>query len=212
MTEQSAREPKTTVNQTNNGPGTFVNGNVFGSILNVYATSHRRRPSAPAPDDRDLVPDDDYDEVGFRLLVSAFLVAAFAVGCVRVVIQGEPLGGDQGGGEWWKQAAQGFFVVALFLAAVAACLARAAQGFELWADCCADLAVETPARLFAYASTGMARLLATACSATASMAAFVAMFFGWSAFGATIQERAHMARDNAAVNAARARAAARGNS
>ncbi|MFC8727523.1 hypothetical protein [Streptomyces bacillaris] len=210
MTEQSPREPKKTVNQTNNGPGTFVNGNVFGNILNIFATSHRQRPSRPTPDDRDLIPGDDYDEVGFGLLVSAFLAAVFAVGFVRVVIQGEPIGGDHGGG-WWERAAEGFFVVAMFFAAVAACLARAAQGLELWAGRCADLAVETHARVFAYPPAGMARLLATACSATASMAAFVAMFFGWSTFGATIQERAHTARDNAAVNAARARAAARGN-
>ncbi|MFD3993842.1 hypothetical protein [Streptomyces sp. NPDC058583] len=139
----------------------------------------------------------------------AFLVAGFAVGCVRVVIQGERIGGDHGGG-WWERAAEGFLVVALLLAAVAACLARAAQGFELWAGQYADLAVETRARVFAYPPAGMALLLATACSVTASMAAFVAMFFGWSTFGAIIQERAHIARGNAAVNAARARAAARG--
>ncbi|MFK0227352.1 hypothetical protein ACIQUL_16470 [Streptomyces sp. NPDC090303] len=208
MTEQSPKEPKKTVNQTNTGPGTFVNGNVFGNILNIFATSHRQRPSKSAPGDRDLIPDDDYDDVGFWLLVSAFLVTGFAVGCVRVVIQGERIGGDRGG-EWWERAAEGCLVVSLLLAAVAACLARAAQGLELWAGQCADLAVETRTRVFAYPPAGMARLLATACSATASIAAFVAMFFGWSTFGASIQERAHIARDNAAVNAARARAAAR---
>ncbi|MGF0164350.1 hypothetical protein OH717_17735 [Streptomyces albidoflavus] len=209
MTEQPSGKSKKIVNQTNNGPGTFVNGNVFGNILNVFATSHRRRSSAAAPDDRALIPDDDYEDVGSWLLVSGFLVAGFAVGCARVVIQGEPLGGDHGGG-WWGRVVDGFIIVALFFAAVAACMARAAQGFELWAGRCADLAVETRTRVFAYPPAGMARLLATACSVTASMAAFVAMFFGWSTFGATIQERAHIARDNAAVNAARARAAAWG--
>ncbi len=131
------------------------------------------------------------------------------MGCVRVVIQGERTGGDLGGG-WWERAAEGFLVVALFLEAVAACLARAAQGFELWAGQCADLAVETRARVFAYPPAAMARLLATTCSVTASMAAFVAVFFGWSTFGAVIQERAHIARGSAAVNAARARAAVQG--
>lgn len=100
--------------------------------------------------------------------------------------------------------------MALLLAAVAVCLARAAQGFELRAGRCADLAVENHARAFAYLPAGMARLLATACSVTASMAAFFAMFYRWSTFGATIQERAHIARGNAAVDAARTRAAARG--
>jgi hypothetical protein len=209
VTEQSSEEPKKTVHQTNTGPGTFVNGNVFGNILNIFATSHRRRPSAPTSDNRDLIPDDDYDEVGFGLLISAFLVAVFAIGSVRVVIQGESIGGGHRDG-WWERAAEGLFVVALLLAAVAACLARAAQGFELWAGRCADLAVESHARVLAHPPAGMARLLAAVCSVTASMAAFVAMFFGWSTFGATIQERAHIARCNAAVNAARARAAARG--
>ncbi|MFH8626232.1 hypothetical protein ACH4A8_30860 [Streptomyces vietnamensis] len=148
MTEQSPKEPKETVNQTNTGPGTFVNGNIFGNILNIFATSHRRRPSPPAPDDRALIEGDDYEDVGFRLLFSACLVAGFAV--------------------------------------------------------------ETRARVFAYPPAAMARLLATACSVTASMAAFVAMFFGWSTFGAVIQERAHIARGSAAVNAARARAAVQG--
>lgn len=205
MTERAPEDHKKVVNQTNRGPGTFVGGNFFGNIVNNFPPSHRR--SSPNRENRSGPPDDDYDGIGTPLVVSLLLTAACSAGFFRLAIQGEPLGGEKHAG-WLERSGGGLLFAALLFAAVAVFLARAAQGFELWAGRCADLAVETHVRIFAYPPASMARLLATAAFATATGAAFIAMFFGWSEFGTSIQERAHIARDNAAANGARARAAA----
>ncbi|WP_327375414.1 hypothetical protein OG393_16535 [Streptomyces sp. NBC_01216] len=205
MTEPPPEDHKKVVNQTNRGPGTFVGGNFFGYIVNNFAPSHRRTSSDR--ESRSSLPDDDYDGIGTPLVVSLFLTAACGAGFFRLAIQGKPLGGETHAG-WLERSGGGLLFTALFFAALAVLLARAAQGFELWAGRCADLAIDTHVRIFAYPPASMARLLATAAFATATGAAFIAMFFGWSEFGTSIQERAHTARDNAAMNGTRAQAAA----
>ncbi|MFD4589162.1 hypothetical protein [Streptomyces rubiginosohelvolus] len=206
MTERPPEDREKVVNQTNRGPGTFVGGNFYGRIVNVFTPSHRR--SSPDGAVRSGPSDDDYDNIGMALLVSLVLVVICGAGILRLAIQGDPLDGAKPPG-WLERIAGGLLFTALFFAAVAVFLARAAQGFELWAGRCADLAVETHVRIFAYPPAGVARLLATAAFATATAAAFIAMFFGWGEFGTTIQDRAHIARDNAALNGARAQAATR---
>ncbi|MFJ8079269.1 hypothetical protein ACIQ6Y_01390 [Streptomyces sp. NPDC096205] len=101
----------------------------------------------------------------------------------------------------------GFMFAVWFFACVAAFLARAAQGLEMWASRCADIADHTSVKILAHLRAGMARALAAASSAAATLATLVAAFYGWGQFGATIQERAHLARVNAGSNAARARVA-----
>ncbi|MFJ6423905.1 hypothetical protein [Streptomyces hydrogenans] len=103
----------------------------------------------------------------------------------------------------------GFLFILAFFACVAAFLARAAQGLELWAQQTADITVETRVRTLAHLPASMTRTLATVVTATATTAALLAAFYAWGRFGSLVQERANTARDNAAAHAARARAATR---
>ncbi|WP_307711182.1 hypothetical protein [Streptomyces sp. V1I6] len=93
------------------------------------------------------------------------------------------------------------------LASIAVFLARAAQVLEVWSGRSADIAVETQVRILAYLPASLARSLAAFSSATATLAALLAALFAWGDFGASVQERANIARDTAAINAVRARAA-----
>lgn len=208
MTEHSPEEQKKVVNQTNRGSGTFVGGNVIGNIVNLFMPAQRRHP---APDgNRPGIPDDDYADITSPLFASGFLGVTSGAGVFYNTIRGVAIGGGPVP-DPLKRWVGGFLFAAIFFACVAVFLARAAQGFELWAGRCADLAVDTRVRVLAYLPASMARITASASSVTATVAAFVALLYGWGEFGRGIQDRAHIARDNAAIHVARARAATRGN-
>ncbi|GAA2288622.1 hypothetical protein GCM10010145_68890 [Streptomyces ruber] len=206
MNEHSPEEKKV-VNQTNSGPGTFVGGNVFGHVYNLFVPAERRRRSA-APEGQGSrgVPDDDYDDIFFNLLGAVFLGGTFATG-VGYCVRGLPLSSGSPAPELLERWVAGILCVAAFFACAAAFLARVAQGLELWAERCADITTETQIRILAYLPAGMTRALATFTAAAAMAAALLAVFYAWGGFGTSVQERANIARDNAAVQAARARAA-----
>lgn len=206
MTEHPP-EDKKVVNQTNSGPGTFVGGNVIGNIINYFAPTHRPRPSADPAQQGDRGPiEGDYDDIGASLLGAAFLgfmCAGATVYCVR----GLPFADNAPAPDALQRWIAGMLFIVGFFACVAAFLARAAQGLELWAWRCADITVDMRIQLLAHLPAGMARGLSALSSAAATTAALVAVFYAWGGFGTSIQERAYIARDNAAAQAARARAA-----
>ncbi|MCX4417875.1 hypothetical protein OOK43_32070 [[Kitasatospora] papulosa] len=206
MTEHLPQEEKV-VNQTNSGPGTFVGGNVFGHIYNFFAPAQRQRPSStPAGQDSRAVGEGDYDDVFGSLLGAVFLGGTFAGGLVYAA-RGLPFAKDAPAPDVLERLVMGFMFGFAFFACVAAFLARAAQGFELWAEQCANITAQTQIRLLSYLPSGMTRALAVMASVTATTAALLAVFYAWGGFGASIQERANLARDKAALQAARARAA-----
>ncbi|MFE1962000.1 hypothetical protein [Streptomyces sp. NPDC059479] len=206
MTEHPPEERKV-VNQTNSGPGTFVGGNVFGHVFNFFVPVQRRRPSAgPKGQTSRGVPDDDYDDIFFNLLGAVVLGSTFATGVVYCV-RGLPLARNSPAPEGLERWVVGFLFVVAFFACVAAFLARVAQGVELWAERCADITVETQVRVLVHLPAGMTRALAALASVTATTAALLAVFYAWGGFGTRVQERANIARDNAATQAARACAA-----
>lgn len=192
------------VNQTNRGSGTFVAGNVFGSVVNLFVSSQRQRP--PASSGSCDNPQDDYAEVTWQMF-GAFLLGVMSGAGLLYMILGLPLSGTGPAPGLTTRLIAGFLFAACFFACVAAFAARAAQGLEMWAGRCADTAHHTSVRILARLPAGMARALAGASSVAATLAILVAAFYGWGEFGATVQERARIARDNAALNAARARAA-----
>ncbi|WP_445270354.1 hypothetical protein [Streptomyces sp. DSM 41634] len=195
------------MNQTNRGSGTFVGGNVIGNIVNLFVPSQRRRSLAQAEGRTGSgLAEDDYDDVFGPMFMSLILAAGAGRGGLSYSVHGLPLG-DGPAPDWWKRWAAGFFFAGMLLASIAVFLARVAQVFELWSGRSADIAVETQVRVLAYLPAGLARTLATFASATATVAALLAALFAWGDFGASVQERANIARDTASVNAARARAA-----
>ncbi|MEW1690143.1 hypothetical protein ACIQOF_16275 [Streptomyces sp. NPDC091265] len=206
MTEHLPKAEKKVVNQTNRGSGTFVGGNVLGNIVNLFMPSHRR-PS-PSSENRAAPPDGDYDDITFNL-VGCIIIGIISGTGLMYCIRGLPFADASPAPGLTKRLVGGVLFFLLFVGCVAAFLARAAQGFDLWAGRCADLAVDTRVRLLAYLPAGLTRFMASAALVTATMAAFFALLFGWGEFGRNIQERAHLARDNAAMHAARARAAVR---
>lgn len=206
MAESPCEDQKKVVNQTNRGSGTFVAGNVLGNIVNFFVPTQRRRPPAVTRSESDGPADDDYHDIIGPLLASIFL--AFIAGtAVLYCFRGEPLSGTGPAPGLLRRLVVGFAFAYGLVACVAVFFARVAQGLELWTGRCADTAMQTRVRFVAYLPASMARVMASACSVSATMAALVAIFYGWGDFGGSIQERAHMARDNAAVHAARARAA-----
>ncbi|MCX4783072.1 hypothetical protein [Streptomyces sp. NBC_01264] len=192
------------MNQTNHGSGTFVAGNVLGSIVNLFMPAQRR--ARPAPPSGPEVAEDDYDDISGSLFGSAFL-AAVSGQVVSYCVRGLPLFGTGPTPGLPTRFLAGFAFAYAFFACVAMFLARAAQGLEVWAGRCADIAVQTRVRPLAQLPASVARILAPASSGTATTAALVATFYAWGDFGGSVQERAYLARDGAAMNAARARAA-----
>ncbi|MEU8437316.1 hypothetical protein AB0F18_31350 [Streptomyces sp. NPDC029216] len=206
MTDEPPKTEKKVTNQTNHGSGTFVAGNVLGSIVNLFAPTQRR--GRPAPANGPEVSEDDYDDISESLFGAAFL-AAMSGTAVVYCIRGLPFSGTGPAPGIATRLVMGIVFTYAFFACVAAFLARAAQGLEVWAGRCADITVQTKGGLLAHLPAGMARALAATASGVATTAALVAVFYGWGDFGGSIQERAYLARDNAATNASRARAAAR---
>lgn len=205
MTEPSPEEK--VVNQTNNGSGPFVGGNVFGHVFNFVVPAQRRRPSAASDAQGSRsVPDDDYDDFSVSLIGAVFLGVLSATGVVYCV-RGLPFSANSPAPDALERWAVGFLFIVAFFACAAAFLARAAQGLELWAERCADNAVKTQVRALAQLPAGVTRALAALVSATATTAALLAVFYSWGGFGASVQERANIARDNATMQVARARAA-----
>ncbi|WP_019885847.1 hypothetical protein [Streptomyces purpureus] len=207
MTERPPEDEKKVVNQTNRGSGTFVGGNVLGNIVNLFMPSHRR-PS-PHSGNRAAPPEDDYDDITFNLLGCVIIGMVSGTG-LMYCIRGVPFTDTAPAPDLAKRLVGGVLFFLLFVGCVAAFLARTAQGFELWAGRCADLAVDTRVRLLAYLPASLTQVMASAALVTATIAAFFALLFGWGEFGRSVQERAHIARDNAAMHAERARAAIRG--
>lgn len=205
-TERPFKDRPTVVNQTNRGPGTLVGGHVFGNIINLFMPSQRQRPRAQTEGRNDsALAEGDYHDV-FGPMVMTLLLGATSGRALWVYsIQAGPIG-DSPAPDGWKRWAAGLLFSGLTLACIAVFLARAAQVFELWSGRSADIAVETPVRVLAYLPSGLARGLAALASATATVAALLAALFAWGDFGASIQERANIARDAAVMHAARARA------
>ncbi|MBD0422731.1 hypothetical protein H0H10_26870 [Streptomyces sp. TRM S81-3] len=207
MSEHSTGEQKRVVNQTNRGSGTFVAGNVFGSVVNLFVSSQRQRP--PASSDGSHNPEDDYKDVTWAMF-GAFLLGTMSGAGLLYMIRGLPLSGTGPAPGLTTRFIAGFVFAACFFACVAAFTARAAQGLEMWAGRCADIAHHTNVRFLARLPASMARALAAASSVAATLATLLAAFYGWGEFGATVQERARIARYNAALTAARAQHAATG--
>ncbi|MFF7081232.1 hypothetical protein [Streptomyces lavendulae] len=206
MTDQPPETEQKVVNQTNHGSGTFVAGNVLGSIVNLFVPAQRRsRPTSTTHTD---APEDDYEDISWSLVEAVFLAATSGTAIVYC-IRGLPFSGTGPTPGIAERIVVGILFTYAFFACAAAFLARAAQGLEVWAGRCADITVQTRGGIAAYLPACMARALATAASGVATTAALVAVFYGWSGFGASVQERAYIARDNAAVNASRASAATR---
>ncbi|MFD8736563.1 hypothetical protein ACFV06_16840 [Streptomyces sp. NPDC059618] len=194
------------MNQANHGSGTFVGGNVLGSIVNLFLPAQRR--SRPTPINGNDVAENDYEDISESLIGAVFL-AALSGTAVVYSIRGLPFSGTGPPPGIAARLAAGITFTYAFFACVAAFIARAAQGLEVWAGRCADIAVHTRSRVLTHLPAGMARVLAATSSGMATTAALVAVFYGWGDFGGSVQERAYLARDNAAMNAARARAATR---
>ncbi|MEU3350957.1 hypothetical protein [Streptomyces sp. NPDC037389] len=205
MTDQPPETETRVVNQTNHGSGTFVAGNVLGSIVNLFIPAQRRsRPTSTNGPDATV---DDYERISGSLFVIAFLAAVFGTAVVHC-IRGLPFSGAGPTPGIATRLVVGIVFTYAFFACVAAFLARAAQGLEVWAGRCADITVRTRGGILAHLPAGMARALAATSSGVATTAALVAVFYGWGDFGNSVQERAYLARDNAATNASRARSAA----
>ncbi|MFD0377293.1 hypothetical protein [Streptomyces sp. NPDC127112] len=206
MTDQPPETEQKVVNQTNHGSGTFVAGNVLGSIVNLFIPAQRRsRPTSTTPTD---APQDDYEDIS-ESLVGAVFLAAISGTAIVYCIRGLPFSGTGPTPGIAERIVVGILFTYAFFACAAAFLARTAQGLEVWAGRCADITVQTRGGMTARLPAGMARALAATSSGVATTAALVAVFYGWAGFGASVQERAYLARDNAAMNASRARAAAR---
>ncbi|WP_322871097.1 hypothetical protein [Streptomyces goshikiensis] len=206
MTDQPPETEQRVVNQTNHGSGTFVAGNVLGSIVNLFIPAQRRsRPTSTTPTD---APQDDYEDIS-ESLVGAVFLAAISGTAIVYCIRGLPFSGTGPTPGIAERIVVGILFTYAFFACAAAFLARTAQGLEVWAGRCADITVQTRGGMTARLPAGMARALAATSSGVATTAALVAVFYGWAGFGASVQERAYLARDNAAMNASRARAAAR---
>ncbi|WP_330323297.1 hypothetical protein [Streptomyces anulatus] len=208
MTEHPPEEKKV-VKQTNSGPGTFVGGNVIGNIINYFAPAHRPRPSADPAQRGDRGPiEGDYDDISTSLVGAAFLGFMCASATVYSV-RGLPFTDNAPAPAALQGWIAGILFTAGFFACVAAFLARAAQGLELWARSCADITMDMQIKLLAHLPAGMARGLSALSSAAATTAVLLAVFYAWGEFGTSVQERANIARENAAAQAARARAAVR---
>ncbi|MFE3606683.1 hypothetical protein [Streptomyces goshikiensis] len=71
MTDQPPNSEKKVTNQTNHSSGTFVAGNVLGSIMDLFAPAQRR--SRPTPADGHDVSEDDYEDISGSLFGATFL-------------------------------------------------------------------------------------------------------------------------------------------
>lgn len=199
--------------QHNNGPGTFVGGNVTGDIWNVFLQPEEKgRPTGLPPDNQrpDGVDNqaNDYEDIASPMFLSFLLGASSCMALVHAVM-GWPWDNDSSPPGIVQRLAWGFASMCLLLACSAVFLARMAQAFELWSKQCADSASESQGRLTARPHAFMARAAATVSVAAASIAEMAASLYGWRSFGGEISRRARVASLNAATSARTARNAAR---
>ncbi|MEU6347528.1 hypothetical protein ABZ883_42170 [Streptomyces sp. NPDC046977] len=209
-------EADTRYEQHNHGSGTFIGRDVHGGIRNFFinhAPAKRSSPSSPQgqhnPEDNEQADEtDDYDGLLSIMALTCWAASSAATAawfCLigRSFSEGAPPPG--------LAARLGVSLVssAVVLLCLACLLARIAQVFELWSERAARTAIRDASRWRRIASvpalicSGAARIA----TVTAVSAGVLAALYGWTTFGSTVSDRAHLARTRAQHHAATARAA-----
>ncbi|MFJ5220570.1 hypothetical protein ACIP98_38550 [Streptomyces sp. NPDC088354] len=203
--------------QHNHGPGTFVGRDVHGGIWNFFinhGTHRRNAQNTPGQgqrthEDHEQADDDDDYEAVFSLIFMACWIAGSAALAVWFCLLGEPFSEGEPPPGVAARIGVGLLSTAVALACLASLLARVAQVFELWSERAAQTAIRDATRWRRIASVPAAISSGTARIATvaAVSAGVLAALYGWTTFGSTVSDRAHLARTRAQHHAATARAA-----
>lgn len=194
--------------QRNEGPGTFINGNVEGGIRNLFFfgsaarnSSNPRRPEGQSPKEESEEQEDD--SPGSALL-GAIALASMPFGAIAHSAGLMSISGWSDHPSILERIIVGLGGIAGLLLCAACALARLAQIFALWAGRASGSAKANAQRHWRIAA-GNARTASSAAwlaRTAAALASALAVLFAWFSLGGTVSTRAHEASSEATVWAA----------
>lgn len=204
MSEPQPRE------QRNEGPGTFINGNIEGGVRNLFffGTTHGKKSGSKPAEKSEIGTEHEAsedDDPGDALFFSIFLgsMPAAAVGHSLGLISIKGWSNHQSVLERVGLTVAG---IAGVLMCTACALARLAQIFALWAGRACDSAKANAPRHSRIAA-GSARTASSAAwlaRTSAALASAIAVLFAWFSLGGTVSSRAHDAGSEATAQATEA--------
>lgn len=194
--------------QRNEGPGTFINGNVEGGVRNLFflsstvssSSNHRRLESQ---DSKEKGEDQEGDSPGSALL-GAIVLGSMPFGAVGYSIGLMSIKGWSDHPSVLGRIFVGLVGIIGLLLCTACALARLAQIFALWAGRASDSAKANAPRHWRIAA-GNARTASSAAwlaRTSAALASALAVLFAWFSLGGIVSSRAHEASGEATTWAA----------
>ncbi|MFD0411481.1 hypothetical protein [Kitasatospora sp. NPDC127116] len=193
--------------QRNDGPGTFINGNVEGGVRNLFFFEsasgngfNRHKQESRSPKERSETEDDD--DPGDALL-GTIALGSMPLGAIGHSIGLLPVGGWSDHPSILERLLIGLAGIIGLILCTACALARLAQIFALWAARASGSAKANAPRHGRIAA-GNARTASSAAlfaHISAGLTSALAVLFAWFSLGATVSRRAHDAAGEAAASA-----------